>query len=49
MDDLYYEGSNDFGRPQKPSLDQILDKINQSGFDSLSDLEKDLLKKYSKN
>lgn len=49
MDDLYDEGSNDFGRPPKPSLDQILDKISRSGFDSLSDLEKDLLKKYSKN
>ncbi len=49
MGDLYDQGSNDYGHSHKPSLDQILDKISKSGFDSLNDLEKDLLKKYSKN
>jgi hypothetical protein len=32
---------------KKPSLDQILDKINSTGFDSLSPFEKDVLKNYS--
>lgn len=34
---------------KKPSLDQILDKINKKGFDSLSKFEKDVLDEYSKN
>ena len=31
-----------------PTLDDILDKINMSGFNSLNEEEKDLLKQYSK-
>ena len=33
---------------QKPSLDQILDKINNQGYESLSPFEKDTLESYSK-
>lgn len=32
---------------EKPTLDDLLDKINMSGFDSLTTEEKDLLKQYS--
>jgi len=36
-------------QPQEvPTLDDLLDKINNSGFDSLTKDEKDLLKQYSK-
>lgn len=34
---------------KKPKLDQILDKINSTGFDSLSQFEKDTLDEYSKS
>lgn len=34
---------------KKPSLDQILDKINTKGFESLSKFEKDTLDEHSKN
>ena len=34
---------------KKPSLDQILDKINKKGISSLSKFEKDTLDEYSKN
>jgi len=34
---------------KKPSLDFLLDKIKESGFDSLSETEKKHLEKYSKN
>ena len=33
---------------KKPSLDQILDKINSKGYESLSQYEKDVLDSYSK-
>lgn len=33
---------------KKPKLDQILDKINSTGFDSLNQFEKDTLDEYSK-
>ena len=33
---------------KKPSLDQLLDKINTKGIDSLSKFEKDVLDEYSK-
>jgi hypothetical protein len=33
---------------KKPSLDQILDKINSKGYESLSQYEKDVLDRYSK-
>ena len=33
---------------EKPSLDQILDKINNQGYESLSPFEKDTLESYSK-
>lgn len=33
---------------KKPSLDQLLDKINKTGFDSLSPYEKEILDSYSK-
>jgi hypothetical protein len=31
-----------------PTLDQILDKINNKGFESLTQFEKDILDEYSK-
>jgi hypothetical protein len=34
---------------KKPSLDQILDKVIDKGYDSLTEFEKDILKSYSKN
>lgn len=34
---------------KKPSLDQILDKMLEKGYDKLSEFEKDILKGYSKN
>ena len=34
---------------KKPSLDSILEKINEKGMDSLSQFEKDILDSYSKN
>lgn len=34
---------------KKPSLDQILDKVLDKGYDSLTEFEKDILKSYSKN
>ena len=34
---------------KKPSLDFLLDKIKESGFDSLSEIEKQHLEKYSKS
>ena len=34
---------------KSPTLDQILDKINNVGFESLSPYEKDVLENYSKN
>lgn len=34
---------------KKPSLDQILDKMIDKGYESLSEFEKDILKSYSKN
>lgn len=34
---------------KKPSLDQILDKMIEKGFDKLTEFEKDILKSYSKN
>jgi hypothetical protein len=37
------------GKVRKPSLDYILEKINDKGFDSLSQFEKDTLDYYSKN
>ena len=33
----------------KPSLDQILDKMIDKGFENLTEFEKDILKSYSKN
>jgi len=33
----------------KPTLNHILDKIGSSGYDSLSQFEKDVLEEYSKN
>jgi hypothetical protein len=37
------------GEPKEiPTLDELLDKINASGIDSLTDEEKDLLTQYSK-
>jgi hypothetical protein len=36
-------------KENKPTLDQLLDKISDEGFDSLTDEEKQLLKKYSQN
>lgn len=33
---------------KKPSLDQLLDKLNNNGYDSLSQFEKDTLDEYSK-
>jgi hypothetical protein len=50
MDELY---PNDLSESFKlirnnPTLDQLLDKISNTGIDSLSDYEKELLKKYSK-
>jgi hypothetical protein len=32
---------------KSPSLDDILDKINEKGMSSLTKIEKDLLKQYS--
>jgi hypothetical protein len=32
-----------------PTLDQLLDKINEKGYEILSNFEKGLLEKYSKN
>jgi hypothetical protein len=32
----------------KPTLDQILDKINSKGYECLSNFEKDTLENYSK-
>lgn len=37
------------GKVKKPSLDYILEKINDKGFSSLSQFEKDTLDYYSKN
>ena len=34
---------------KKPTLDQILDKINSKGYESLSPFEQDVLEDYSKN
>lgn len=34
---------------KKPSLDQILDKVLDKGYESLTEFEKDILKSYSKN
>jgi hypothetical protein len=34
---------------KKPSLDQILDKMIDKGFEKLTEFEKDILKSYSKN
>jgi hypothetical protein len=34
---------------EEPALDDILDRISQVGFENLSDREKVLLEKYSKN
>lgn len=34
---------------KKPSLDQILDKMLEKGYDKLTEFEKDILKGYSKN
>jgi hypothetical protein len=34
---------------KKPSLDQILDKMLDKGYESLTEFEKDILKSYSKN
>lgn len=34
---------------KKPSLDQILDKMIEKGYDKLTEFEKDILKGYSKN
>lgn len=34
---------------KKPSLDEILEKILQGGFESLSEFEKETLEQYSKN
>lgn len=36
-------------RIKKPSLDQILDKLLEKGYDGLSQFEKDTLENYSKN
>lgn len=36
-------------KEELPTLDQLLDKISDKGFDSLTDEEKELLKKYSQN
>lgn len=36
-------------RVSKPTLDQLLDKIDDKGFDCLSQFEKDTLETYSKN
>ena len=48
MDDLYSLKDDSYGFSQNiPSLDQILDKISSNGIDSLSDIELQLLKKYS--
>ena len=40
---LIYEGSH------LPTLDQILDKINSKGYESLTPFEQDVLEGYSKN
>jgi FPC/CPF motif-containing protein YcgG len=34
---------------QKPTIDDILDKIQDNGFDSLTNFEKQILDEYSKN
>lgn len=49
--DLYYKKEKEpfkvFPRPTQDRLDDILDKINQTGYESLSNEEKEFLKKMS--
>lgn len=42
-------GQKDTNLIKKPTLNHILDKINSSGFNSLTPYEKDILEEYSKN
>lgn len=51
IDDEDFIGLLEQTRPiiKKPSLDQILDKYLEKGYNSLSQFEKDLLENYSKN
>jgi hypothetical protein len=45
---LLLNESNERNLFNKPSLDQLLDKLLSKGMDSLSQYEKDTLEKYSK-
>ena len=47
--EIYLHDLRDFSNNKQKSIDAILDKISKSGYESLSDKEKDFLSRYGED